>query len=101
MAIETNGKKCRCGSSGCWELYASEQALDGYAKDFNITDSSDEHMRLEKLIELSNTGHSKSIMQFDKVGNKIRIGLNNIDNIFNLEQIIIGGRIRVEIPWLE
>jgi len=101
MAIETNGKKCRCGSSGCWELYASEQALDNYAKDFNITDSSDEHISLEKLIELSNTGHSKSIMLFDKVGNKIGIGLNNIVNIFNPEQIIIGGRISAAKPWLE
>lgn len=27
MTIEADGIKCRCGNQGCWELYASEQAL--------------------------------------------------------------------------
>ena len=27
MTIVKNGRKCNCGSSGCWEAYASEHAL--------------------------------------------------------------------------
>jgi predicted NBD/HSP70 family sugar kinase len=32
MVIDIDGKECRCGSKGCWELYASEQALLNQAK---------------------------------------------------------------------
>ncbi|WP_252314283.1 ROK family protein [Sinobaca sp. H24] len=27
FSIESNGRKCRCGNKGCWELYSSELAL--------------------------------------------------------------------------
>src|SRR5699024_8298257 len=35
LSIHFNGKKCTCGNVGCWELYASENALLKQAKNLS------------------------------------------------------------------
>lgn len=101
MTIEINGKKCRCGSTGCWELYASEQALNDYAHDLNIPLPSNDDFSLESLIQLANKGDERAIQLFEEVGNNVGIGINNIVNIFNPEQIIVGGRMASARKFLE
>src|SRR5690606_14554048 len=48
MVIDIDGKECSCGSKGCWELYASEQALLNQAKNFNQED-----LNLESLVDMA------------------------------------------------
>lgn len=100
MTIDLNGKECRCGSTGCWELYASEQALSMYASIMDINSNGDEKITLDYLIDQANSGDEQAIRLFKKVGNNIGIGLNNIVNIFNPEQIIIGGHMLSAKEWL-
>ncbi|WP_078553058.1 ROK family transcriptional regulator [Bacillus alkalicellulosilyticus] len=85
MIIEVNGKPCRCGSEGCWELYASEQALLQQASEITPAPT------LEGLVELIPEDEQIKNL-FKNVGTYLGLGLNNIINTFNPDQVIIGNR---------
>lgn len=93
MIIEADGKKCSCGSRGCWEVYASEHAL--------LSMSQKEKLSLETLISRAEKQDPEAIELFKKVGVYLGIGINNIINTFNPEQIIIGNRLARAKKWLE
>ncbi len=91
--IELNGKHCNCGSRGCWEAYASENALLEMAGE--SIDS------LESLIELAQNGEKSAIELFEKIGQYLGYGINNIINTFNPDQVIIGNRLAMVREWIE
>lgn len=93
MIIELNGKHCNCGSRGCWEAYASENALLEMAGE--SIDS------LESLIELAHNGEKSAIELFEKIGQYLGFGINNIINTFNPDQVIIGNRLAMVREWIE
>jgi len=101
MTIEVNGKQCKCGSEGCWELYASEQALLDNARRLGISVGDDEELSLEYLSSLAENGHQETLKLFEEIANYIGVGIKNIINIFNPEQIIIGNRIASAEKWLQ
>ncbi len=96
MTIERNGEKCRCGDLGCWELYASERALVSHAKRL----MNDSTITLEHLIDLAENEDPVAIELFREIGKSIGIGINNIINIFNPNQVIIGNRLAACEKWL-
>ncbi|KGA97523.1 xylose repressor [Alkalihalobacillus alcalophilus ATCC 27647 = CGMCC 1.3604] len=100
MTINTDGPPCNCGSKGCWELFASEKALLQSARNEGITTPDNSHLSLESLIALAESGDAKTIELIHKLGRNLAIGLNNIINIFNPEQIIIGNRLASLQKWL-
>lgn len=95
MIIEVDGLPCRCGSIGCWELYASEQALLEGAKPILSNEVS-----LEKLIELAESKRQEITSLFGRIGNYLGIGINNLINTFNPEQVIIGNRLSMAKQWI-
>ncbi|MFS0560409.1 ROK family protein [Terribacillus sp. 179-K 1B1 HS] len=99
MTIETDGPLCRCGNHGCWELYASEKALIDRAMASGISVSG-KVLSLEELNDLAEGGDQHAVEVFDRIGNYLGIGINNIINIFNPEQIIIGNRLASSAKWL-
>ncbi|RKQ32497.1 ROK family transcriptional regulator [Oceanobacillus halophilus] len=101
MTIEVGGTKCSCGSEGCWELYASERALIKSAQRNNIHIPDSKEISLEKLISLAKNGDHDSIQLFEEIGKYLGVGINNIINIFNPEQVIIGNRIAAAETWLK
>lgn len=102
MTIEADGIKCRCGNQGCWELYASEQALIHNAEQhLPLEVRSNENMTLEDLSFLAESGNDDTIKLFEEIGSYLAIGMNNIINIFNPEQIIIGNRLASSEKWLK
>lgn len=93
MMIQMNGKPCSCGSKGCWEAYASENALLKEATEIGTT--------LESII-ISATEQNEATLQIvDQIGRYLGIGISNIINTFNPEQIIIGNRLAMAKEWLE
>lgn len=101
MTIEKDGIKCRCGNQGCWELYASEKALVNSAIQKGIEMEIGQELSLERLNALANNGHKEAINAFEGIGDYLGIGINNIINIFNPEQVIIGNRLASSHRWLE
>lgn len=85
MRISSKGDKCNCGRTGCWEIYASERALEKLGSEIlGKTIEIGEIFKLEtKLLD----------MILDKYFNYLSIGIENIDMALDPEMIIIGGRI--------
>ncbi|MEH7272793.1 ROK family protein [Neobacillus vireti] len=91
MIIDLNGKPCSCGSRGCWEAYASENALLELAN----SDS------LESLIELAKNRDGTALRSFSEIGTFLGYGINNIINTFNPDQVILGNRLSMARQWIE
>jgi len=82
MIVETDGKPCTCGNKGCWELYASEQALTTALKE------------TKPVLTPAQAFERHSKQQLDIVEeylDYLAIGLNNIINIFNPDILILNG----------
>jgi glucokinase-like ROK family protein len=93
MIIEMNGKPCNCGSKGCWEAYASEQAL---------LEKAGQHIEsLESLMELAETQNEQALNLFEEIGSYLGYGINNIINTFNPDQVIIGNRLALAREQIE
>ena len=98
MTIEKDGKSCRCGNSGCWERYASEQALIDEALNRGLVDKGQSEP-FEQLIQLADEGDNHVIELFNEIATYIAIGLTNCINIFNPEHVIIGNRLMRAKEW--
>lgn len=105
MTIHMDGLPCTCGNRGCWELYASENALLAQAKacmskEADFKDSSKE-LTLDYLVHLAEKGEEKIIDLFEQIGVYLGIGIANVINTFNPELVVIGNRLSLIKPWIE
>ncbi|PKG25603.1 ROK family transcriptional regulator [Niallia nealsonii] len=99
MTIDRNGIKCICGNKGCWELYASEQALLSKAQIVNINNKTE--LSLGELMERARNGEQAVITLLEEIGQNLAIGIINIIHTFNPQQIIIGNRLAAAKQWIE
>ncbi|MDX6152298.1 ROK family transcriptional regulator [Marinococcus sp. PL1-022] len=95
FSIETNGKKCRCGNIGCWELYSSEETLLN-----EVNAAFGKRLTLEEVIQQAEDGNDVILKIINTVGFYLGVGLVNIVNTFNPEQIVIGNRLARLENWL-
>lgn len=92
MTISPAGVPCACGNDGCWEQYASEQALLRYLRQRQQSPESLElspdlvSVAVERAAD--NEGYRRA---FQSIGSYLGIGISNIVNAFNPELIVIGG----------
>ncbi|MBP3962489.1 ROK family transcriptional regulator [Paenibacillus lignilyticus] len=93
LSVMADGTPCRCGNRGCWELYASENALLEQAEPLGYTD-------LDALIGAAEQGDEHVIALFHRIGEWIGTGIANIVNVFNPNVVIIGNRMRRAEPWI-
>lgn len=100
MTIQVDGPKCRCGNQGCWELFASEQALIDRAEKMGIFPEQAD-FDLSDLLKLAEQGDEQTIKLFEQTGDYLGVGINNIINTFNPQQVIIGNRMATSKEWLE
>lgn len=96
LSIEASGPPCRCGNRGCWELYASEQALLARAADAGIGEGT-----LDSLLALAEGGDEQTRALFAGIGESLGVGIANIVNVFNPEAVVIGNTMSRARPWLE
>lgn len=101
MTIQIDGPQCRCGNEGCWELYASEQALITKAEFMGLPLADHEEFDLTNLQALAEDGNKDALALFQQTGDYLGVGINNIINTFNPQQVIIGNRLASAKEWLE
>ena len=102
MIIRKNGEKCTCGNRGCFESYASANALIRETKKA-IEKTSDTLMKSVPLSEVDGKtafifadkdAAAKKVL--DEYLTNLSIGITNVANIFRPEAIILGGGISKE-----
>lgn len=89
-----NGRKCRCGKSGCFEQYCSKQAL---LKEY----SSLKGISSPSLQELKQDYIAKDTVVLDLIEaykNNLIVGLGNIVTLFSPEILILKSDIFIEFP---
>ncbi|PAV30608.1 ROK family protein [Virgibacillus profundi] len=89
MIISPDGKACKCGNNGCWERYASEPSLfEQLSKQLNMPDLNFDD--LKTLIDEQDTVTCAYLKQYIEY---LAIGLNNIINLYNPENLVINSDI--------
>ena len=100
MCIEADGKKCACGSVGCWEKYASATALIEMTEEAAKTNPDS---LLAKIATENKSADGKTVFDamdkdcpvaksvFDKYIGYLAIGVKNIINVFNPEAVVLSG----------
>ncbi|MEO3944534.1 ROK family protein [Gorillibacterium sp. CAU 1737] len=96
ISIHPDGKPCRCGNVGCWELYASESALMDRAR----TELAEPGLQLEDLFARAEQDDASAIRLLEEHARYLGIGIINIINSFNPELIILGGKLAEAERWL-
>lgn len=94
LSIEYDGKLCSCGNRGCWELYASENALLERAALLGFES-------LEELLLAAAAGDEDVTLLIRSIGDYLGAGIANIVNVFNPDVVIIGNRMSRAAEWLE
>lgn len=96
MVIQKNGDRCRCGNSGCWELYGSEKAfLERLANK-----KAEKACSLDQVRQWIGEEDAIVLKELKKLGENLAIGINNIINILNPETIVINSELIRIYPQL-
>jgi glucokinase len=103
MLVVPGGHRCECGNRGCWEQYASGNALVREARELAMADSPVAQGLLDRvdrdpakltgpIVAVAATeGDPAAIELFEEVGRWLGIGLANLAAAFDPGAFIIGG----------
>ena len=97
IVTHARGAKCGCGRSGCWESYASVTALMRFTEEARESlNIGDEKVSGKTVFDEARKGNTAAIEVRDRWIEEVAIGITNIVNIFQPEEIVIGGAISKE-----
>lgn len=89
MITVPDGEPCKCGNSGCWELYASEpqffKKLSKKLNNLNLTFEDIQKLILEK--DPTTLEEMKIFIKY------LSIGLNNIINLYNPQTLVLNSHL--------
>jgi predicted NBD/HSP70 family sugar kinase len=97
MSVNPAGRRCGCGSTGCWETEIGEGALlrrAGRPED----GGSDE---VDALLAHAAAGHAGALGALDELGRWLGIGLANLVNVLNPRVIVLGGLFAQASPYID
>ena len=97
MPVRTDGRPCRCGSSGCWETEVGEEALlalGGYPPDGG-------RAAVESLIAAASAGEPRALAALEEVGRWLGVGIAGLVNLFDPDLVVLGGLFARIHPYVE
>jgi predicted NBD/HSP70 family sugar kinase len=95
--ISLEGKRCKCGASGCWETEAGESALLARCglEDLSGADA------VDQVLQKATEGEKATLDAIAETGTWLGLGLGNLVNTFNPELLVLGGLYHRLFPYLE
>lgn len=81
-----SGLKCKCGNTGCLELFASATAIVRMARELGMQPST-----AEQVYEAGQNGDEVALSVFKRFGTYLGIGLANLINLIDPQIIVITG----------
>lgn len=106
IPVDHKGKPCGCGSTGCFEQYASATALIALANELTAKYPSSKVTEYAKSRPLNakvvcdeyKNGDALAKEAVDTVAYYLGVGIAALANVFNPEAVIIGGGISRDLP---
>lgn len=96
MSICHNGKRCRCGGIGCWELYASAPTM---VENYRALHADGDSITPREIFDRYQNNDSVATKVINEEIKMVGAGLASLVNIFNPERIIIGGGLSDVGQW--
>lgn len=96
--IRPDGRKCRCGASGCWETEAGEKALLRRVRSLESVTGLD---AVDAAADLAAAGDTETLEAIREVGWWLGIGISNLVNMLNPDVIVLGGLYHRLYDYLE
>ncbi|GAA1677108.1 ROK family glucokinase [Fodinicola feengrottensis] len=103
MQVVPAGHRCECGNRGCWEQYASGNALVREARGLAAANSPVAQDLLERvagdvsaisgplITEMARGGDRAAMELFDEIGHWLGVGIANLASAFDPGLFVIGG----------
>ncbi len=88
MTVNPDGLPCHCGSRGCWETEAGEEALIRLA---GGGPGGDARASVDQLLAAAAAGDPEALRAVTTVGHWLGIGIAGLVNVFNPGTIALGG----------
>ncbi|SDV01896.1 Sugar kinase of the NBD/HSP70 family, may contain an N-terminal HTH domain [Microlunatus sagamiharensis] len=85
------GRRCRCGSDGCWE---TEIGLDAVARALGLGPDASRRAVVDAL----RTAGDEEVRRLEPVARHLGAGLATVVNIFNPSLVVLGGLLRELYP---
>lgn len=107
MTFIQDGATCGCGLNGCWEQYASGNALLRIARELagvrradaktllSLGDGTPEGIQGEHITQAAQNGCPVAIAAFDELGDHLGRGMASLSALLDPEIFIIGGGVSV------
>ena len=90
-----SGLKCKCGNTGCLELFASATAIVRMTREtmslFPETSLQSDDLTAEKVYDAGQEGDELALAVFKRMGMYLGIGLANLINLIDPQIIVITG----------
>jgi len=99
ITIDTEGRECVCGNTGCLETVASAPSIVRRARERLHRDATSSLSRLglnknftaDDVAHEANEGDDFALMMIERTGKYIGTGVASVINLLNIERIILGG----------
>jgi predicted NBD/HSP70 family sugar kinase len=98
MIVNPGGRSCRCGSVGCWETEVGEDALLERA---GIEWLPTGERMVEEVVTRAQERDQRTLQALEETGRWLGIGIGNLINTLNPDQVVIGGVYQQLYPWME
>ena len=87
------GAQCECGNYGCWEEYVSDRGLLRHLREAGEDVASYDLGRplVDQALLRAQQDNRATIRAFHELGQYLGIGISNILNSLNPEQVVLGG----------
>lgn len=95
--VNPEGRRCRCGGTGCWETEAGEAALSRRA---GLSDLVGQRL-VEEVVLKAQVGDERTREALAATGRWLGVGIGNLINILNPDRVVVGGIYHALYPYLE
>ena len=99
IVTHVDGRQCSCGRKGCWETYASVTGLIKTTKEHRAEIkglSPDEEITGRTVFDLARNGDPDAARIRDMWIEEVAIGIVDMINVFQPDELVIGGAISKE-----
>ena len=100
ITVDPEGPPCKCGSAGCLETFAGQEAIASRAG-LSFGTGSRTYSLTRELVRRAERGDERVLQSLSEAGQALGLGLAAAVNMFDVDAVVLGGCFGPLAPWLE